>query len=165
MNRSCRTVKADAAGAAFSAVGEEIVWAVVDSGIQGDHPHFAKYENIVDDPSLMHRDFTVSGAAPERPLVDEFGHGTHVAGIIAGEQEGTKKKPIFGVTRYRDKDGEVTHQLDPLPRMSGMAPALQAAEPQGPQGGRQGRREQHHLGARVHPASSTATGGAFASTA
>jgi serine protease AprX len=115
-------VKADAAAAAFSAMGEEIVWAVVDSGIQGDHHHFVMHDNILDDPALAHRDFTVSGAAPERPLEDDFGHGTHVAGIIAGELKGTKSKPIYGVTRYRDKDGEITHQLEPLPRMAGMAP-------------------------------------------
>ena len=40
LTRSLVTVKADAAQRAFQARGTEIVWAVLDSGIQGDHPHF-----------------------------------------------------------------------------------------------------------------------------
>ena len=40
LTRSLVTVKADAAQRAFQARGDEIVWAVLDSGIQGDHPHF-----------------------------------------------------------------------------------------------------------------------------
>jgi subtilisin family serine protease len=115
-------VKADAAGVSFSALGEETVWAVVDSGIDEEHPHFKLHGNCVEDPSLRHRDFTVVGDAPEQPLEDEYGHGTHVAGIIAGELEGTEQEPLYGVTRYRDKDGEVAHQLEELPRMAGMAP-------------------------------------------
>jgi serine protease AprX len=122
VNKSVTTVKADAAKVSFSALGTGIVWAVVDSGIQGDHAHFGKYENCVEDPSLKHADFTATGAAGEKPLEDEFGHGTHVAGIIAGELEGTEKEPIWGVTRYRDDEGEITHQAEKLPRMSGMAP-------------------------------------------
>ena len=40
IDRSARTVKADAAGRAYGAQGEGIVWAVVDSGIDASHPHF-----------------------------------------------------------------------------------------------------------------------------
>jgi hypothetical protein len=42
--RSIRTVKADAARNAFGALGEGIVWAVIDSGIDCTHPHFFKQE-------------------------------------------------------------------------------------------------------------------------
>ena len=84
-NRSVSTVKADAARAAFAASGEQIVWAVLDSGIDEHHPHFEMHRNLVTTPPLMHRDFTAGPGGEERPLVDEFGHGTHVAGIIAGE--------------------------------------------------------------------------------
>lgn len=40
IDRSITTIKADAARRAFDAAGEGIVWAVLDSGIQADHPHF-----------------------------------------------------------------------------------------------------------------------------
>lgn len=79
---SIATVKADAARAAFKAAGRDIVWAVVDSGIAGDHPHFRECQNLQGEVSAWHMDFT---GAPGGALVDDFGHGTHVAGIIAGE--------------------------------------------------------------------------------
>ena len=43
IGRSVSTVKADAARAAFAAMGEGIVWGVMDSGIDAAHPHFDKY--------------------------------------------------------------------------------------------------------------------------
>jgi serine protease AprX len=84
--RSVRTVKADAAQNSFSAYGEGITWAVVDSGIDQRHPHFSLHSNI-DADSPFHHDFT--GAANPDPLSDLKGHGTHVAGIIAGQQIAT----------------------------------------------------------------------------
>ncbi|MCJ1962983.1 S8 family peptidase [Novosphingobium mangrovi (ex Hu et al. 2023)] len=78
---SGRTVKCDAARVTFSATGRNIVWAVADSGIDGNHPHFRKHGNLDLPSSLEHQDLTGDDA----PLVDENGHGTHVAGVIAGE--------------------------------------------------------------------------------
>jgi hypothetical protein len=43
LTHSVSTVKADAALTAFTASGSRIVWAVLDSGVQGDHPHFRKH--------------------------------------------------------------------------------------------------------------------------
>jgi subtilisin family serine protease len=76
---SLRAIQADAAMAGFQASGRGIVWAVADSGI-APHAHFDEHQNLVLPAGLEHRDFT-GGASP---LNDEFGHGTHVAGIIAG---------------------------------------------------------------------------------
>jgi serine protease AprX len=88
VTRSIATVKADAAQRSFTALGERITWAVVDSGIDADHAHFRMHKNI-DPASPYHADFTGSGS-PQSALRDAHGHGTHVAGIIAGEQSATK---------------------------------------------------------------------------
>ena len=97
LNKSVSTVKADAARFSFSALGEDIVWAVLDSGIEIDHPHFKAHGNAELMASLGHKDFTGTGS----PTEDRFGHGTHVAGIIAGEQRRTDASPIRAVSRNR----------------------------------------------------------------
>jgi serine protease AprX len=93
IDRSARKVKADAASRAYGAQGEGIVWAVVDSGIDGSHPHFAHYDTLGGIAASLHRDFTMEPEdekhmhlqdRQKRALADENGHGTHVAGIIAG---------------------------------------------------------------------------------
>ncbi len=119
VNRSVATVKADAARLSFAATGSGVVWAVLDSGIQGDHPHFALHRNLELPAPLEHLDFTASGKAP---LTDTFGHGTHVAGIIAGELVGTAEAPITAVRKERDEHGDVAYASTPVERMAGMAP-------------------------------------------
>jgi serine protease AprX len=94
MDRSITTVKADAAVRSYDATGERIIWAVIDSGIDGKHLHFGGDKDINNpdvktlydsDVARLHRDFTIAGEpAIDSALVDNFGHGTHVAGIIAG---------------------------------------------------------------------------------
>jgi subtilisin family serine protease len=119
MNKSMSTVKADAARVSFSALGEGVVWAVLDSGIDGKHPHFRKHKNLEEHGSLKHRNFTDS---PGDALEDEFGHGTHVAGIIAGDLAATRSYPIRAASRHRDENDEVVFDVLRLPRMTGMAP-------------------------------------------
>ena len=125
INRSISTVKADAAHTAFSAFGEGVVWAVLDSGIDKTHPHFALHHNLDLKPPLVHKDFTNTGD----PTVDEYGHGTHVAGIIAGEAKcplpddnGGKVRHIRAFTRRRSEDGEISYDKVDLDAISGMAP-------------------------------------------
>ncbi len=125
INRSISTVKADAAHNAFGAFGEGIVWAVIDSGIDGSHPHFKRYGNLQlgeDQDALRHRDFTVSKEQDEKPLADRYGHGTHVAAIIGGEMT-QKEGTIEADVRYRDEMGQPQNkQVVIKPSISGMAP-------------------------------------------
>lgn len=105
VTKSIATVKADAAQSSFGAFGNDIAWAIMDSGIDAAHPHFAKHKNI-DPTSALHADFTEEGAEAtdsSSALTDLFGHGTHVAGIVAGEQvaDGTagRAQKMRAVTR------------------------------------------------------------------
>lgn len=116
--KSISTIKADAARYSFSALGDEITWAVVDSGIDFNHPHFFEHANKAAD---YHLDFT----GEEKPFTDEFGHGTHVAGIIAGELIVSDRKPnsnIFAVSRSRDEDNDPVYSKVKLDKISGVAP-------------------------------------------
>jgi subtilisin family serine protease len=82
---SSSTVKADAARRSYGAGGLGITWAVIDSGIDASHQHFRTHDTLGGDVADLHRDFTLPGpAALGAALQDGFGHGTHVAGIIAG---------------------------------------------------------------------------------
>jgi subtilisin family serine protease len=104
---SVSTVKADAAERAYAASGRGIVWAVVDSGIDAEHPHFAGLDLRGTDVGSLHRDFTKDDPADnEGALVDDFGHGTHVAGIIAGslaEEDRWEKTDNEPSTPRRDR--------------------------------------------------------------
>ena len=74
---SNRTIKSTAARNVFNVNGEEIVWAVLDTGISSKN----KY---IKDAVVERFDFTGEGDG------DKNGHGTHVAGIIASR---SKKYP------------------------------------------------------------------------
>lgn len=144
--KSISTVKANAAHNAFAALGEDIVWAIMDSGIDETHPHFALYENLTLPAPLKHQDFSAStGNDADKPLVDRLGHGTHVAGILAGALIATKEEPagepksgeddkparkgkdktrIAITASYKEhiSETEVKNLTIPLAAISGMAP-------------------------------------------
>ena len=125
ITRSISTVKANAAIKSFAARGTDITWAILDTGIQGDHPHFQLRNNILDPASPLHGNFTSDEGGP---LVDANGHGTHVAGIIAGEwiapkdKDGKPMNPLTAVSRYQDEHGDAQQEVLPIEAISGMAP-------------------------------------------
>ena len=107
---STDTVKATACWRTFGCRGAGITWAVLDTGIRSDHPHFQTHHTINLDLS---KNFSNSNT-----LEDREGHGTHVAGIIAGAApEGTRFK---AATLVEDRDDPVSIDLDGTP--SGVAP-------------------------------------------
>ncbi len=138
IDHSCSTIKADAAARAYAASGVDIVWAVLDTGIDGSHPHFS--DGTLTDPKVkdLHADFTwlvrrqpepkqLDGAAA---LCDENGHGTHVAGIIAGrtpdgyEPYIAELRPTSGDDSVAEADWPTwkPRKLDPGRSLAGMAP-------------------------------------------
>jgi len=142
IDRSAPTVKADAAWRAYGALGHRIVWAVIDSGIDACHPHFSGLELAAEGggqplpqglTSRLHRDFSFL-VGPDQPpagpagpvtgnaLSDDSGHGTHVAGIIAGcspdgltAHVAESQDPVDGGYVQRARVGT----------LSGMAPACE----------------------------------------
>jgi serine protease AprX len=119
IDTSVATVKADAARLSFGAGGKGVVWAVLDSGIDANHPHFRAHDNLTLPNPLQHMDFTTGAKSP---LTDAFGHGTHVAGIIAGALESSPAAPIVAVRKECNEHGDVSYLTTPLPQIAGMAP-------------------------------------------
>ncbi|MCW1407696.1 S8 family peptidase [Rhizobium sp. 1AS11] len=130
---SVRTIKCDAAHASFAASGKGIVWAVADTGIDGTHPHFKTLRTLDLPDGLFHRDFTADNPDPAvasaAALIDNAGHGTHVAGIIAGrtsvldEPKTDAVKKICVKAEVRNEDGTKSTVKDTHDGViTGMAP-------------------------------------------
>lgn len=104
--QSTHTVQAHPANTAYGADGRGIAWAVLDTGIRADHPHFARTRL---GRNVVAAQYDCLGVGPPRRLLpgepdfadlDGNGHGTHVAGIIAGEftaAEGTEPRAFRGM--------------------------------------------------------------------
>lgn len=85
--RSGNVVQVPAARAAYRADGNGITWAVLDTGVQSAHPHFALNKNIAHVWDCTKPGPVTPLYAPRMPSTDAEGHGTHVCGIIAGEED------------------------------------------------------------------------------
>jgi subtilisin family serine protease len=88
LDTSIHQVQASPAHQAYDATGRGIRWAVLDSGCT-EHPHFTRHRTIearwdctkLSDRPVKDDEGAKDGAGNS---TDRFGHGTHVAGIIAG---------------------------------------------------------------------------------
>jgi subtilisin family serine protease len=110
---SVETVRASACWRTFDARGDGVTWAVLDTGIDTSHPHFTTHATV--DTKL-----STSFVAGD-PLKDLDGHGTHVAGIIAGAvPPADPAKPYAVLTLQSDDVTRVPVPLDKPP--SGVAP-------------------------------------------
>ena len=88
INRSRSVLQADAARESYRATGSKIRWAILDTGVRSDHPHFKRGtgSNIT---AIW--DCTQRGAPRELERDDDRdGHGSHVAGIVAGTSSDDK---------------------------------------------------------------------------
>ncbi|MFE7845228.1 S8 family serine peptidase [Microbacterium sp. NPDC057407] len=122
IHRSVITTKSDAAVRSFDATGDGIVWAVLDTGIDAAHAHFGTYGTL-DLPDALRPKSFVPGTDDGDALKDPNGHGTHVAGIIAGGQVARPRgKRIAAATWYRTADGVTGVERVALDHISGMAP-------------------------------------------
>jgi subtilisin family serine protease len=127
LDRSVMTVKADAALRAYCASGRGIAWAVIDSGIDAAHPHFRHFSTLSHAAvESLHRDFTDSDTGP---LCDPFGHGTHVAGILAGALPVGEQAVCYEHV-YRSGPGGEHKQLTIEPRPIEDAALLRGVAPE-----------------------------------
>ena len=111
---STDTVKATSCWRTFDARGKGITWAVMDTGINSDHPHFASNQTV---DSKLSRNFSSSDT-----LDDKEGHGTHVAGIIAGSCPPWEAGKAFKVATYLEEEGDDPQIADLPAGPSGVAP-------------------------------------------
>jgi subtilisin family serine protease len=98
LKESTNTIQAHTAHLGYQAKGQRINWAVLDSGVDWGHEHFG---NIKDGTCVINKVFECSLRSDEpapvdfatlkpkkgAPGWDGNGHGSHVAGIIAGGVE------------------------------------------------------------------------------
>ena len=133
-------LQANTAHAGYRATGRGIGWAVLDTGIRADHPHFVTHQNVaaVWNCTRAGRDPTAEGAD------DRAGHGTHVAGIIAGTEldppdaaGANGRRPHVGMAPEaklhvykvlgddgRGRDSWIVKALDHVARVNENAPGL-----------------------------------------
>ena len=112
IDQSIHTTQAFPAHRSYFASGKEVTWAVLDSGIHWQHPHFGGKDGsikcVYDCTSRKQRQVAAKDLQPlawnDPAGEDRFGHGAHVAGIIAGSHT------------TRDKEGKERE-------MCGMAPS------------------------------------------
>lgn len=111
---STDTIKASSCWRTFDARGKGITWAVMDTGIHAEHPHFTNLNTI---NAGLSRNFSSSDT-----LDDHEGHGTHVAGIIAGLAPAWAEGKPYRAATFVEEDGGTPQLFDLAACPSGVAP-------------------------------------------
>lgn len=131
LDKSTHVVQAYTAQLGYGATGRGVHWAILDTGIVASHPHFKTYNNIA-----AQWDCTKVGAPKEGAVTDESGHGTHVAGIIAGTgigehaaYRGMAPETKLHIYKVLDDDGRgsdswVIKSLDHIASVNEASPGL-----------------------------------------
>jgi subtilisin family serine protease len=99
LDQSVHTTQAFPAHRSYFASGNDVTWAVLDSGINWTHPHFGgeggTIKSVYDCTSRKQRQVAAKDLQPlawnDPAAEDRFGHGAHVAGIIAGSHTAQDK--------------------------------------------------------------------------
>ena len=117
LDESAAVLQCATAHRGYDSRGQRITWAVLDSGIDPEHPHFGyktkRPSNIEGVYDCTPRAKIVEWDAKKQPDagVDRNGHGTHVCGIIGGELPDFNIRGIAPAVRLRsykvlNDDGE-----------------------------------------------------------
>src|SRR5262249_42936931 len=100
MDVTVPTVKADVARQSYGLDGSGIAIAVIDSGINDDHEDLRTTRSGQGGGGKSRVVYAENFVANEPTVKDLYGHGTHVAGIIAGDGSAST-----GNTSYRTMMG------------------------------------------------------------
>ena len=95
-------IKRDEACDESAKEGKPVVVAIIDSGIQRDHPDLQGQFLVDNAGNIVGANFVGKGSRglPDDNWDDQLGHGTHVAGIIAAK--GNNDKGVVGVAACKN---------------------------------------------------------------
>ena len=96
-------------GYTYTLDGTTVDVVIIDTGIQADHPEFQDADgNSRVEEMNWYNAAGIAGTMPENFYTDVDGHGTHVAGIVAGKTYGWAKNAAIYVMKLNDLSSDQT---------------------------------------------------------